>query len=209
MQHYTDDSGTRLQRVRLSAWARQEGIARITAYRMLKRGILPVPAEQSPTGRWFVLVPQQERHPAGRLAFYARVAPGTGAGALLNRQIEALAVWASSQRRTAFVVVREVANPFTDSMRKLQQLLVDTRIRDIVIESVDVLGQTRYELLVAALAGQDRGFIVTDTRNAGAWGARQRRACGHPWPVPATPRLQARRGSGTSCSRVRRFFGIK
>ena len=209
MQHNTDDSGTRLQRVRLSAWARQEGIARITAYRMLKRGILPVPAEQSPTGRWFVLVPQQERHLAGRLAFYARVAPGTGAGALLNRQIEALAAWASSQRRTAFVVVREVANPFTDSMRKLQQLLVDTRIRDIVIESVDVLGQTRYELLVAALAGQDRGFIVTDTRNAGRGErARDARAGIHGLCRQLHGSRHAER-SGTSCSRVRRFFGIK
>ena len=62
-----------LRRVRLSEWARQEGIARITAYRMLQRGILPVPSERSPTGRWYVLLPAK---PTGRIALYTRATPG-------------------------------------------------------------------------------------------------------------------------------------
>ena len=174
MGDYSDGWRTGFQRIRLSEWARREGIARLTAYRMLRRGILPVSAEQSPTGRWYVFVPQQGQV-GGRVAFYARASPGLGASAVLNRQIEALAEWASAQRRSAFVVVREVANPFTDRLSKLILLLADSRIRDIVIENVNVVGEAHYQPLVAALAAQGRGIILTDTRMGGVARARYAR----------------------------------
>ena len=153
-----------LRRVRLSDWAREEGIARITAYRMLQRGILPVPSERSPTGRWYVLLPA--RRP-GRIAFYARAAPGPEGARLINEQIVILSEWASTQRQTAFVVVREIADPFVTQMPKLARLLADAQISDIVIASHAVIGEFKYGLLISALAPQGRSIILADKKNLG------------------------------------------
>ena len=150
-----------MRRVRLSEWARQEGIARITAYRMLQRGILPVPSEKSPTGRWYVLLPD-ERHE--RVAFYTRAAPGPDHTALINEQIAKLSNWASSRSRPVYIVVREVAAPFVSRMPKLARLLADQQISEIVIENPEVLGHGQYELLVAALAPQGRTITAVDNR---------------------------------------------
>ena len=70
-----------LERIRLTEWARREGIARITAYRMLRRGILPVVSERSPTGRWYVYV----RVESGRTHCHLRPRR-TGAGSDRNSQ---------------------------------------------------------------------------------------------------------------------------
>lgn len=153
-----------LRRVRLSEWARQEGIARITAYRMLQRGILPVPSERSPTGRWYVLLPDTR---SGRTAFYARAAPGPDQATAINDQIVTLTEWAASQRQPAFIVVREIADPFVDPMPKLARLLADPQISDIVIESPAVVGEFKYRLLVAALAPQGRVLVVARKKKQG------------------------------------------
>ena len=150
-----------MRRVRLSEWARQEGIARITAYRMLKRGILPVPSEKSPTGRWYVLLPE-ERHE--RVALYTRAAPGPDHTALINEQIAKLSEWASSRSQPVYLVVREVAAPFLDRMPKLARLLADQQISEIVIENLEVLGHGQYELLVATLAPQGRTITALNQR---------------------------------------------
>ena len=154
-----------MRRVRLSEWARQEGIARITAYRMLQRGILPVPSEKSPTGRWYVLLPE-ERHE--RIAFYTRAKPGPDHTAVINEQIARLSSWASSGNRPVYIVVREVAAPFVNRMPKLARLLADQQISEIVIENPEVLGHGQYELLVAALAPQGRTITAVDNRQRGA-----------------------------------------
>lgn len=145
-----------LSRMRLSEWARNEGISRITAYRMLQRGILPVPAERSPTGRWYVLVPQPR---VGRSVIYARTSRGPQQGDLLNRQITVASDWATEHRREVHTVVMELANTVTDPLPQLERLLVDVQITEIIIHDPGVLGLGRYALLVAALAPQQR--IIT------------------------------------------------
>ena len=150
-----------LRRVRLSEWARQEGIAGITAYRMLQRGILPVPSERSPTGRWYVLLPAK---PTGRIALYTRATPGPHQAQDINNQIAVLSEWASSQRQPVFTVVKEFADPFLDAMPKLAKLLSDRQVGHIVVESLDVIGESRYSLLVAALAPQGRSIIALNNR---------------------------------------------
>ena len=161
-----------LQRVRLSDWARRQGIARITAYRMLRRGLLPVPAERSPTGRWYVLVPQKR---PGRFVFYSRASPGPEQAFVLDCQIHRLGQWAALQRRQPFAVVREVGHPFTQPLRKLERLLADSDISDIVVDTVDVVGAAQFPLLNAALAPQGRSIVVVNTRGASP-AARRREA---------------------------------
>lgn len=165
----------RLRRVRLSEWAQEQGIARITAYRMLRRGILPVPSEQSPTGRWYVLLPALRSE---RVAFYTRASQGPDQAHVLNDQIAALSEWAAFHKREVYIVVKEIATPLADRMPKLAGLLADPHISEIVVESPQVVGDAAFQLLVAVLAPQgrkitaatnvrqSRQMLVRDTRAA-------------------------------------------
>ena len=145
-----------LERVRLSEWARNQGIARLTAYRMLRRGILPVPYERSPTGRWYVLLPRK-RH--GRTAIYTRAEPGLHRVAEINRQVAALTEWAATHGRRIYTVEREIADPLHDPMPRLGRLLADGQITEIAIHDPGVVGLSHFHLLVAALGSQGR--IIT------------------------------------------------
>ncbi len=143
-----------VRRVRLSEWAREQGIARITAYRMLKRGLLPVPSDRSPTGRWYVLLPSTR---SGRTAFYTRAMPGKSQIAVINRQVAALSRWAAAHERPVHTVVREIADPFTGgALPRLEKLLFDSHVTSIVIHSPAVVGDFAFRLLSAALAPQGR-----------------------------------------------------
>jgi len=139
--------------MRLSEWARGEGISRITAYRMLQRGILPVLSEQSPTGRWYVLVPKQR---LGRVAIYARASRSRYQVDSINRQVAALSDWATQANRSIFTVVKEVANPLMDRLPNFERLLADMQITEIVIHNPDIIGFGQLPLLNAALAPQSR-----------------------------------------------------
>ena len=154
------DDNTRkdpLVRIRLTEWARREGIARITAYRMLRRGILPVVSERSPTGRWYVHVPADR---AGRTVFYARAPSGPRQVARLNRQVESLSKWARHRNRSDFAVVREIANPYTENLPRLEALVADPHVGEIVIDHPWVVGEFQFRLLVAALSSQGRTLSV-------------------------------------------------
>lgn len=156
-----------MRRVRLAEWARQEGISRITAYRMLQRGILPVPFERSPTGRWYVLLPAKR---IGRIAMYARGNLGsTGSPAdEINEQISSLSDWATNRRLNVYTVVREIADLRHGTLPRFELLLADEQITHILIDSPDVLGICLYRVVVAALSPQGRSVIVarTDGRTA-------------------------------------------
>ena len=150
-----------MKRVRLSEWARREGISRITAYRMLQRGILPVPFERSPTGRWYVLLPAER---IGRIAMYVRGTPKSALGpaAEINNQIVSLSDWVTQRRVNIYTVVREIADPATSTLPRLELLLADHHITHILIESATVIGLCSYRLMVAALTPQGRSIIVAD-----------------------------------------------
>lgn len=146
-----------LDRIRLTEWARREGISRITAYRMLRRGILPVVSERSPTGRWFVYVPSNRD---GRTVIYVRAAPGPDQVAILERQVRSLSNWARHRNRSNFTVVREFADPFTDNLPKFEALVADPQVTEIVIHHPWVVGEFQFRFLVAVLASQGRSLSV-------------------------------------------------
>ena len=55
--------------MKLSDWARKQGVSYLTAWRWFKSGKLPVPARQLPSGTILV----EEPLPEGRTVLYARV----------------------------------------------------------------------------------------------------------------------------------------
>ena len=150
-----------LVRIRLSQWAKSEGVSIDTAYRMLRRGLLPVTAEQSPTGRWYVLVSAPR---AGRLAFYVRASPGRDAAEEINRQLRVLVNWAGPRRLEPFVIVREIADPLVTPLRRLGGLLSDREITTIVIERAQVVGDATLSLLTASLTPQARSIVLVNAR---------------------------------------------
>ena len=154
-----------MRRIRLAEWARAQGIARITAYRMLRRGILPVPAKRSPTGRWYVLVPERQR--SGWVVLYARASPGAEATHQLNDQLFALVEWANANRQRIHATITEMGDPYVSVLPRLAQLVADQRISDIVIESPAVVGESKYNLLTAALAPQGRSILLVSRRHHG------------------------------------------
>ena len=160
---YRTDRPPGMRRIRLSEWARAQGIARITAYRMLQRGILPVPTERSPTGRWYVLVP--DRRESGRLVLYARASPGADSKHSINDQLYALVEWANANQERVHATVTELADPYVSTLPRLAGLLADERIRQIVIESPKVVGESKYNLLTSALAPQGRSIILVNRKH--------------------------------------------
>ena len=153
-------SGNRRQgwkRIRLSEWARREGVSRITAYRMLRRGILPVPYERSPTGRWYVLVPERN---LGRIAIYARADPGPDQLATINEQSAFVAQWAIDKHHDIFTSVTEIARVPDGPLPRLERLLADRGITYLLIDDSRVLGSSLLRLLGAALAPQGRGILL-------------------------------------------------
>ena len=145
-----------VRRIRLSEWARQQGISRLTAYRMLQRGVLPVPSEQSPTGRWYVLVSE------GRSVIYARTKPGPHQIEEINNQVSTLAQWAAYREVRVFTVVREIADPPAEPMPRLEKLLEDRQITQILIASPSVVGTCQYRLIMSALYPSGRSIFAAN-----------------------------------------------
>ncbi len=150
-----------MKRIRLSEWARSQGISRLTAYRMLRKGILPVACEQSPTGRWYVLLPPER---LGKTVVYARATPNRGALEAINAQVQAVTEWATLRGRPIFAVVTELADPLVGPMPKLLRLLSSVENTEILIHNPDILGIGRMELIVAALAPQGRVITAVNKR---------------------------------------------
>ena len=148
------------RRIRLSEWAHREGIARITAYRMLRKGILPVASERSPTGRWYVFVPDTTRR--GRYVVYARAAAAPDAAETINNQLFSALRWAQEHQYPVFASVSEVADPYVSPGPKLVGLLADSSVSGIVIDHPQVVGLARLRLLSAALAPHGRSFLLVN-----------------------------------------------
>jgi putative resolvase len=89
--------------MKLSEWARQQGITYKTAWRMFCTDRLPVPAEQLPTGTIIVHAPAPA--PSGHVVLYARVS-SHDQQADPERQVARLAVFAA-RVRTIVVEHRE------------------------------------------------------------------------------------------------------
>ena len=160
---HTIPAGEEVTRIRLSDWARQQGVSRVTAYRMLKNGILPVASERSPTGRWYVLVPGRR---GGRTVIYARTSPGPGQVERINDQVALLAEWAADRHRSVYTVVREVADPTLDPLPRLERLLSDQQVTEIVVRDPAIVGLRLIRLLNAALAPQGRLILTARARPA-------------------------------------------
>jgi predicted site-specific integrase-resolvase len=148
----------------LAAWAERNGVARVTAYRWIRAGVLPVPARE--VGR-LILVddPAGERCARDRTAVYARVS-SADQKADLDWQVARVAAWATAEHIAVDKVVTEVGSALSGRHRKFLALLRDPSIARIVVEHRDRFCRFGSEYVQAALAAQGRELVAVDAAEA-------------------------------------------
>ena len=144
----------------LASWAERNGVARVTAYRWFRAGLVPVPARR--VGRLILVenlsVAAGLRSPT---AVYARVSPADQRSDL-DRQVARVTAWATAQQIPVDQVVVEVGSALNGHRRKLLALLRDPSVTRIVVEHRDRFCRFGSEYVQAALAAQGRELVVVD-----------------------------------------------
>jgi putative resolvase len=144
--------------MKLSVWARQQGITYKTAWRLWKEGKLPIPSEQLATGT-VILHPPVDT--AEGVALYARVS-SADQKADLDRQLARLTEYAVRQRLVIVDAVKEVGSGFNGHRKGMMRLLRDPRIGVILVEHRDRLMRFGFEYVESALAAQGRKVTVVE-----------------------------------------------
>ncbi|WP_343575559.1 IS607 family transposase [Mycobacterium sp.] len=142
----------------LAVWAERNGVARVTAYRWFRAGLLPVSAVK--VGR-LILVDESTADTGvdRRTAVYARVS-SADQKADLDRQVARVTAWATSQQIPVEQVVTEVGSALNGHRRKFLALLRDPTVQRIVVEHRDRFCRFGSEYVQAA---QGRELVVVDT----------------------------------------------
>jgi len=143
--------------MKLSDWARRNGVSYLTAWRWFRKGMLPVPARQLPTGTILV----DEPPPPGKTVIYARVSSSDQKDDL-ERQVARLRTWAEQWGVHVDGVVTEIGSGVNGKRRKLIRLLRDSSVGLVVVEHRDRLARFGFDLVEAALLSANRRVAVVD-----------------------------------------------
>src|SRR6516165_3705342 len=146
--------------MKLSVWARQQGVSYQTAWRWWKAGRLPVPAEQMPTGTVIVHPQATASEP---VALYARVSRADQKSDL-DRQLSRLSPFAAAPGLRVADGLKEVGSGLKGRRRLMLRVRVlkDPKIHAIVVEPRDRLMRFGFEYVEAALAAHGRTVIVVE-----------------------------------------------
>jgi putative resolvase len=145
--------------VKLSEWARQQGVSYQTAWRWVKDGKMPVPVRQAPSGTW--LVDEVVVQLSGRVVAYCRVS-SADQKTDLDRQVARVVAGANGLGLPVAEVVTEVGSGLNGRRRKLHRVLSDPQAGVIVVEHRDRLARFGVEHLEAVLSASGRRLVVLD-----------------------------------------------
>jgi len=145
--------------MKLSEWAKEQGISYRTAWRWFKDGKLPVPAEQVATGTIIIKTKGPE---SGKVAIYARVS-SSDQKSNLDGQVARLLAFANAKGLAVSHTVTEVGSGLNGHRPKLIKLLADSTIKTIIVEHRDRLMRFGCEYVEAALLAQGRKIVVVDS----------------------------------------------
>lgn len=146
--------------MKLSQYARQQGISYRTALRWFRAGTIT--GYQVPTGT--IIVTEGEVAPPVRpqkVAIYARISSPEHRENL-ERQATRLADYCAARGYQVAHVVQEIASGVNDSRPKLLALLKDTSVTHIVVEHRDRLTRCGFHYLEALLQVQGRTIEVVN-----------------------------------------------
>ena len=148
-----------MESVKLAAWAKENGVARQTATRWFRSGVLPVDARQLSTGT--VLVEERPLRDRTGVALFARVS-SSDRRSDLDRQLARLTEAVTTAGLAPTRAVSEVGGGLNGNRSKLKAILRDASLSVIVVEHRDRLGRLGVVYLEAALSAQGRQLIVVD-----------------------------------------------
>jgi putative resolvase len=144
--------------VKLSEWARRNGVHYQTAWQWARDGNMPVPVIKTATGRYLVL-DQAGDAPKGRTVAYCRVSSADQRDDL-ERQAGRVVAAATGMGLTVADVVTEIGSGLNGKRPKLARLLGDGSVEVIVVEHRDRLTRFGFEHLESALAAGGRRIVV-------------------------------------------------
>ena len=142
--------------MKLSTWAKQQGIAYKTAHKMFQQGQLPIRAEQFVTGT-IIVHPEESR--TQRVVLYGRVS-STDQKADLLRQMERLRAFASTKGWQIASEVTDIGSGLNGHRRGVLRLLADKTATHIVVEHRDRLARFGSEMVAASLEASGRQLVV-------------------------------------------------
>ena len=146
--------------MKLSVWARQQGVSYKTAWIWFKEGKLPVPATQLPSGTILV---EERRAAEGTetAAVYARVSSSDQRSSL-DGQVASVVTHLNNQGLPVVKTVTEVGSGMNGHRNKLLALLRDPTVTVIAVERRDRLMRFGSEYVEAALASTGRRLVVVE-----------------------------------------------
>jgi predicted site-specific integrase-resolvase len=150
--------------MKLSEYAKQQGISYRTAFRWWQAG--QIPGYQAATGKIIVQDPKAVATAPQRVAIYARVSSHEHQ-ANLDRQAERLVSYCAAKGYQVSKVVKEIASGVNDSRPKLLALLEDQAMSLIVVEHTDRLTRFGFHYLDTLLQGQGRHIEVLNQAENG------------------------------------------
>jgi putative resolvase len=145
--------------MKLSVWAKQQGITYQAAWKWWKAGKLPVEAEQMPTGT--IIVKEQKTNQGGTAALYAR-ASSHDQKTDLDAQLGRLSAFAASKGLSVSKAVAEIGSGLNGHRPNLKKLLADPTITTIVVEHRDRLMRFGSEYVESCLHAQGRQLVVIE-----------------------------------------------
>jgi putative resolvase len=144
--------------MKLSDWAKKQGVSYRTAWRWFKAGILPIPAKQLSNGT--IILSEREELPL-IVAIYARVS-SSDQKKDLDRQVARLVTFANEKGLSISRTVTEIGSGLNGHRPKLMKLLAEKSIGIILVEHRDRLMRFGAEYVESALASEGRSLLVAD-----------------------------------------------
>jgi putative resolvase len=145
--------------MKLSQYAKQQGISYSTALRWRHQGVIR--GYQAPSGTIIVEAEAKPHTREDRVAIYARVSSAEHRENL-ERQVERLVQYCTVRGYQVTQIVKEIASGVNDSRPKLLALLKDHQTTRIVVEHKDRLTRFGFRYLETPLELQGRTIEVVN-----------------------------------------------
>lgn len=146
-----------MKRIKLSQWARNNGVAWITAYRYFKAGKLS--GVQLDTGTILVDVAEKaDAIPNNKTVIYARVSNSSRRNTDLESQANRLVEFANANGWVVDKVYKEVGSGLNDNRTKLTKALSTEGLQRLVVEHKDRL--TRFGFNYLEILAKEKGFEI-------------------------------------------------
>ena len=157
--------------MKLSQWAKKQGIAYLTAFRWFKSGKLPIKAEQTLSGT-ILVYENEEIKRIERNIIYCRVSNRERKDSL-NSQVERCEQFCLANGWVIFKSFKEIASGMNDNRKELWKML-DSKPSRIIIENKDrltrfgfnylerLLKELGCEIIVLNVSATDEDDLIKD-----------------------------------------------